>query len=205
MTVRLDALCVPFMTGLNWGILPMKTLEFRVKDIHENTFDEHELLVSPVEIGLEIEEAQIVKPINGNIQLVRRVNEVYVKANLSTLIEIICRRCTKRFGAEVAAEIELQFYPAEKPEQVEPYFLDVGERYYSGETIDLSDEVRQAPFSSKFQFGRYVQNQCAGLCPHCGVDRNSTPCSCHEPEESFPRHLRHWEIFLNVTKRAVGK
>lgn len=181
----------------------MKTLEFRVKDIHENTFDEHELLVSPVEIGLEIEEAQIVKPINGNIQLVRRVNEVYVKANLSTLIEIICRRCTKRFGAEVAAEIELQFYPAEKPEQVEPYFLDVGERYYSGESIDLSDEVRQA-LLLEIPTWPLCAESCAGLCPHCGVDRNSTPCSCHEPEENSSPFTALGNL-LNVTKRAVGK
>ena len=181
----------------------MKTLEFRVKDIHENTFDVHELYVSPMEIGLAIEEAQFVKPINGNIQLVRRVNEVYVKADLSTSIEIMCRRCTERFGAEAAAKIELQFYPTEKPEQVEPYLLDVGERYYSGESIDLSDEVRQA-LLLEIPIWPLCSESCAGLCPYCGVDRNAAPCSCHEPEESSSPFAALGNL-LNATKRAVGK
>lgn len=181
----------------------MKTLEFRVKDIHENTFDVHELPVSPMEIGLAIEEAQLVKPIHGNIQLARRVNEVYVKADFSTSIEILCRRCTERFGTDIAARIELQFYPMDKPEQVEPWLLDVGERYYSGEFIDLSEEVRQA-LMLEIPIWPLCSESCEGLCPHCGADLNVTPCNCYEPEGDSSPFAALVDLF-NTPKRAVGK
>lgn len=181
----------------------MKTLEFRVKDIHESTFDVHELPVSPMEIGLSIEDAQFVTPINGNIQLARRVNEVYVKAEISSSIEIMCRRCTVRFDTEIAAKVELQFYATEKPEQVEPYLLDVGERYYSGESIDLSDEVRQA-LLLEIPVWPLCSESCEGLCPRCGTDLNLTPCNCYEPEGSSSPFAALGNL-LNSPKRAVGK
>lgn len=181
----------------------MKTLEFRVKDIHENSYDVHELPVSPTEIGLAVEEVQFVQPINGIIQLARRVNDVYVKADIAASIETVCRRCTLRFGSDVEAKIELQFYPAEKSEHVEPFLLDVGERYYSGESIDLSDEVRQA-LLLEIPIWPLCSESCEGLCPHCGVDRNTVPCNCNTPEGVVSPFAALGNL-LNASKRAVGK
>ncbi|MDE0185731.1 MAG: DUF177 domain-containing protein [Candidatus Poribacteria bacterium] len=181
----------------------MKTLEFRVKDIHENTFDVHELPVSPTEIGLAVEEAQFVQPINGNIQLARRVNDVYVKADIAASIEVVCRRCTQTFESDVEAMIELQFYPAEKAEHVEPLLLDVGERYYSGESIDLSDEVRQA-LLLEIPIWPLCLESCQGLCPHCGVDRNTAPCGCNAPEGVVSPFAALGNL-LNDSKRVVGE
>jgi len=181
----------------------MKTLEFRVKDIHENSYDVHELPVPPTEIGLAVEEAQFVQPINGIIQLARRVNDVYVKADIAASIETVCRRCTLRFGSDVEAKIELQFYPAEKSEHVEPFLLDVGERYYSGESIDLSDEVRQA-LLLEIPIWPLCSESCEGLCPHCGEDRNTVPCSCNIPDGVASPFAALGNL-LNDSKRAVGK
>lgn len=181
----------------------MKTLEFRVKDIHENSYDVHELPVPPTEIGLAVEEAQFVQPINGIIQLARRVNDVYVKADIAASIETVCRRCTLRFGSDVEAKIELQFYPAEKSEHVEPFLLDVGERYYSGESIDLSDEVRQT-LLLEIPIWPLCSESCEGLCPHCGEDRNTVPCSCNIPDGVASPFAALGNL-LNDSKRAVGK
>lgn len=181
----------------------MKTLEFRVKDIHENTFDVHEIPVSPTVIGLAVEEAQFVKPINGIIQLARRVNEVYVKADIAASIEIVCRRCTLGFGADIEAKIELQFYPAEKSEHVESFLLDVGERYYAGESIDLSDEVRQA-LLLEIPTWPLCSESCQGLCPRCGANLNTTPCNCNDPE-GIASPFAALGNLLNVSKPAVGK
>ena len=181
----------------------MKALEFSVKDINETGVDLHELPVPPMEIGLEIEEGQLVKPIHGNIQLARRVNEVYVKADFSTSIEIMCRRCTERFGTDIATRIELQFYPTEKPEQVEPWLLDVGERYYSGEVIDLTEEVCQA-LTLEIPIWALCSESCEGLCPHCGADLNVTHCDCYKPEAGSSPFAALVDI-LDTSKRAVGK
>ena len=180
----------------------MKTLEFRVKDIHENRFDLHELLVGFAEIGLEIEEAQFVKPIYARVQLARHMDEVYAKADFSTSVEIECRRCAEPFETDIAAKIEVQFYHTEEPDQIDPWLLDVGERYYSGDFIDLSEEVRQA-LMLEIPIWPLCSESCQGLCPYCGENLNMTSCNCSAPEKASSPFAVLADL-LNTPKRAVG-
>ena len=171
----------------------MRTLEFRVKDIHENTFDVHEIPVSPTVIGLAVEEAQFVKPINGIIQLARRVNEVYVKADIAASIEIVCRRCTLRFGADIEAKIELQFYPAEKSEHVESFLL----MSVSGiMLVNLLIYLMKCGklFCSKFLLGRYVRSH-AKVCVHAAGRISIQHLATVMILKGSHRHLQLWEIF----------
>ena len=122
----------------------MKTLEFIVREISDNRITRHEVWVPPAEIKLALEEAQFVEEIHGNIQLSRRVEDVYVKGSFSASVEVECRCCVEPFATSILGEVEVQFCPTDAATPSDPWQADTGERYYSGDTIDLSEEVRQS-------------------------------------------------------------
>ena len=122
----------------------MKTLEFIVREISDNQLARHEVWVPPAEIDLELEEAQFVGEIHGHLQLSRRAEDVYVKGSFSASVEVECRCCIEPFGTNISGDIEFQFYPTDEVNPSDPWQVDTGERYYLGDTIDLSDEVRQS-------------------------------------------------------------
>ena len=162
----------------------MKTLEFYVKEIREERLNLHDIQVPPTEIGLEIEEVRFVKPIDGHIQLSRHVQDVYVKANCSTWVEVECRRCVEPFETEVETDIEVEFRPQDESKPIDPLLVDAGERYYSEDCIDLSEEARQA-ITLEIPIWPLCAESCKGLCLHCGENLNIAACDCKPPETVY--------------------
>jgi uncharacterized protein len=66
-------------------------------------------------------------------------------------------------GAEVGAE-DIDVFP------------------YDGEKIDLEPVVREQ-FVLAVPYAPLCKDDCAGLCPQCGVDRNLEACSCEAPPD----------------------
>ena len=160
----------------------MKTLEFIVREISDNQLARHEVWVPPAEIDLELEEAQFVGEIHGHLQLSRRAEDVYVKGSFSASVEVACRYCIEPFAIGISGDIEGQFYPADVATPPDPWQADTGERYYLGDTIDLSEEVRQSLILEVPNWP-LCSETCKGLCPQCGENLNVTDCDCHISEE----------------------
>ena len=161
----------------------MKTLEFIVREISDNQPARHEVWVPPTEIDLALEEAQFVGEIHGYLQLSRRAEDVYVKGSFSASIEVECRCCIEPFATNVSSDIEVQFYPADVATSSDPWQADTGERYYLGDTIDLSEEVRQS-LILEIPNWPLCSEECKGLCPQCGENLNIVDCGCQFSEES---------------------
>ena len=161
----------------------MKTLEFIVRDISDSQITRHEVSVPPAEIDLVLEEAQFVEEIHGDLQLSRRVEDVYAKGSFSASVEVECRCCIEPFATTVLGEIEAQFYPADAATPSEPWQADTGERYYLGDTIDLSEEVRQS-LILEIPNWPLCSEECKGLCSQCGENLNVVDCGCQISEES---------------------
>jgi uncharacterized protein len=51
---------------------------------------------------------------------------------------------------------------------------------YDGENLDLEPLFREQ-FVLAIPYAPLCRENCAGLCPQCGVDRNSVKCDCEEP------------------------
>ena len=161
----------------------MKTLEFIVREISGNQITRHEVWVPPAEIDLDLEEAQFVEEIRGDLQLSRRVEDVYVKGSFSASVEVECRCCLEPFATTVLGEIEVQFCPIDAATPSDPWQADTGERYYLEDTIDLSEELRQS-LILEIPNWPLCSEECKGLCPQCGENLNATDCGCEIAEES---------------------
>lgn len=103
------------------------------------------------------------------------VDGVLVRGTLSARIDAACARCLAPVVIEGSADVaELYSEPGPDTEDVEP-----GYEVRDG-MIDLDTLVRDA-LLPLLPVAPLCREDCRGLCPTCGVDRNFENCSCAEP------------------------
>jgi uncharacterized protein len=157
------------------------TLVFDMKDLRHEDFKEYEALVPPALLGLNYAEVEFNNPLSCAVRLFHQGDDnVYVTADIETKILVECGRCIIPFEVDVSTSLErLFFVGSESPEEIE-----ADERYYDGETLDISEDVRQV-LVLEIPAWPLCSETCEGLCPECGVELNISACSC-EPTEEAP-------------------
>ena len=176
----------------------MKGLEFIVKEIREGELDIRKVQVSASEVNLEVEDVKFVAPVHSHIQFLRHDQSIYVKASLWTSSTIECRRCIEPIDTDIMVAVELQFCQADDPEKIDPRWIDGGERHYSGETLDLAEDARQA-LALEIPFWPLCSGLWKGLCANCGVNLNVAECGCHELVESSSPFATLSDLWIEKT------
>lgn len=120
--------------------------------------------------------------ISGHLRLTRTPDGILADARLMLTVPEQCARCLTPFRQRVPMHIEEIYYPtidmesgralppAEDPEA----FLIDGHHI-----LDLSEPIRQYRWIEE-QFAPLCREDCMGLCPLCGIDRNQDPQHTHE-------------------------
>ena len=157
-----------------------ETLVFDVKDLRHEDFKQYEALVPPEILGLIFEEAEFVNPLSCTILLLRQGgNNISVTVDLTSEISVDCRRCVTPFEIDIAITFDLFFsFKDGSSEQDE-----ADERYYDGETLDISEDVRQAVLLETPMWP-LCSETCEGLCPQCGTELNTGACRCEIEDEA---------------------
>lgn len=95
--------------------------------------------------------------------------------------KILCDRCLAPLRETVDKEISLRYEPATaaEPAEAELDAADLDVDYYAGEAIDLR-AVLTEQVVLEIPMKVLCSDDCKGLCPQCGVDRNRQHCD-HEP------------------------
>ena len=156
------------------------TLVFDLKDLRHEDFKAYEVLVPPAPLGLNYEEVEFNNPLSCGVRLLRQGDDnVYVTADIETKILVECGRCIIPFEVDISTTLELLFSMSSKsPEESE-----ADERYYDGETVDISEDVRQV-LVLEIPAWPLCSETCEGLCPQCGEDLNNSACSCAPTDET---------------------
>ena len=113
----------------------------------------HERLVGDIGVDLRLE------ALNDGIRVTGTVAAAWATE---------CRRCLTPLG-EVATVAVDQLYQVE-PLDEDAYLIEDGQ-------LDLVPLVRETALI-ELDLERLCRDDCAGLCPVCGVDRNLTTCDC---------------------------
>ena len=117
------------------------------------------------------------------LSLMRTDRGIWVSARLAVRLWVNCSRCLKRFRYPVRIDIEEEYVPTFDIKTGQP--LRVAERVDGSFTIDqrhvldLGEAVRQYTLTDQ-SMNPLCSQDCRGLCPICGVDRNANSCSCQE-------------------------
>ena len=157
------------------------SLVFDMKDFRHEDFKAYEALVPSAPLGLDYEEVEFRNPLSCAVRLFRQGDDnVYVTATIETKIGVECGRCITPFEVDITTSFELLFsIGSESSDERE-----ADERYYDGETIDISEDVRQV-LVLEIPAWPLCSETCEGLCLQCGVDLNVSTCSC-EPADEVP-------------------
>ena len=157
-----------------------ETLVFDVKDLRHEDFKQYEALVPPEILGLTFEEAEFVNPLSCTILLLRQGgNNISVTADITSVISVECRRCVTPFEIDIATTLDLFFSFKDDTSEED----EADERYYDGETLDISEDVRQAVLL-EVPMWPLCSESCEGLCLQCGTELNTGVCTCEVADET---------------------
>jgi uncharacterized protein len=121
---------------------------------------------------------------------------VILEVRVSSVIEMTCGRCLEPFTVPVYADVRTRFVPpaefAKVTAETAPHDgeLTVGEEdegtteeevvgiaEYRDDKIDLAEVVREQLYLA-LPMKPLCREDCKGLCPVCGVNRNRETCTC---------------------------
>jgi uncharacterized protein len=119
---------------------------------------------------------------NGVAELTEATLEVRVSGHVATSMEIACDRCLEPTVLPLQADFSLLYRPAFlTPEQEEMAVAasesEVG--FYEGDGLDLADVLREE-ILLLLPMHRVCREDCKGICPVCGQNRNQVDCHCHQ-------------------------
>ena len=117
---------------------------------------------------LGAEHERLVDDIHVALRLTARNDGIDVDGTVSAAWATVCRRCLADVSGTAVGVVD-EVYQIE-PLDPDAYLIEDGQ-------LDLAPLVREVVLL-ELDNERQCRDDCAGLCPVCGVDRNDTDCSC---------------------------
>jgi len=168
-------------------------LKYRIEDIPlEGTTLKGELEPDWLSQSLEGEEhldLSAASPIVYRVGLVRGEATVSVRGAVKTTIRTSCSRCLEPFTLPIDSEFAFTLTPVPADRghyerELLPEELDT--EFYEGDSIDVGKILVQQIILS-LPIKALCRENCLGLCPKCGINRNQETCTCSTDEPVDPR------------------
>jgi uncharacterized protein len=105
-------------------------------------------------------------------------SDVFVRGRVAATVPQTCGRCLQSFPARVDALLDVRLVP--KPTGADSIELgadDLDVDFYDNDELDVSRVVENEA-SLALPMKPLCREDCRGLCPVCGADRNVAPCTC---------------------------
>lgn len=127
------------------------------------------------------EDYSVVEPVVLSAALTKDKAKVQIDGTARTTLELACSRCLERFRVPVDASFDLLYLPwteaAGGEQEIEIGDEDINTAYYRDGVIDLRDLLHEQIYLT-LPMKPLCREDCKGLCPVCGANRNTTECSC---------------------------
>src|SRR5687768_9843077 len=104
--------------------------------------------------------------------------DVLVRGRLAATVPQTCGRCAEVFPARVAPEVDVRLAPRPATgDSVELGADDLDLDFYVNDQLDLG-RVVETETTLALPMRALCRDDCRGLCPVCGANRNFAPCAC---------------------------
>lgn len=164
-------------------------MEFRISELEKDPID-FDLRFQPgvVDFGEEAEQkaplaaegrAEVLHEHRGPKEIIA---DIRLKGTFAGEFEVPCARCIEPVPIPLKGEYDLLFRPVGAdggaPERsISAPETEIG--YYQKDSLLLEDVLREQVLLS-LPVRTLCKEDCKGLCPRCGQNRNSQACSCDE-------------------------
>ncbi len=179
------------------------SFKFRVADIppdgivapYEMTSDDLDARLA----DLEGERIRVAAPLKIELKIEPTGNRVVVRGRLETVLRLECARCLEAFDYPVAENVFV-VYTAEESDlsQEELEAEELNQEFFDGEEIDVWP-VLQEHLVMTLPIKPLCDDDCKGLCPVCGRNKNTGQCQC-ETVKGHPGLARLSEIREKLPK-----
>jgi uncharacterized protein len=155
-------------------------MRYKIKDIGDEGLDIH---VAVTEAWLKAECPDVdARPAEGGIVLDGRIeqagDEYLLRGALRGGLLTQCVRCLEPATLALDVPVMLTFVEGEEPKGEEEDEDDAEDVItFQDGVIDVGAEIRDELLLA-LPMGPLCREDCAGICPTCGANRNLTPCDC---------------------------
>lgn len=116
-------------------------------------------------------EKPVTRPVKAEGTVRNMAGALVLNCRLSTVLDLVCDRCTKPFSQEKFVSYEtLLATELEQEDSDDIVLLENGE-------LDAGELLRDV-FILNMDSKHLCSEDCKGLCPGCGVDMNVAKCRC---------------------------
>lgn len=113
-----------------------------------------------------------------DVSFYRAEMDLFFDGTFRGLAMATCARCLDTFPLEVAKDFSVVLTPETRlTGEIELAAGDLAESFYSGDEVDLTRLVYEQVLLALPTRPLCAEN-CRGLCPRCGINRNTGQCSC---------------------------
>ena len=155
---------------------------FHVRDLEVRARD-FDIELKPGEMEFLDPKLRQIGPLKavGKVELVTgALGEIRAKGHVSIPMEADCDRCLEPAPISVDSDFELYYRPVSEGYgeeiAIDPSEAEMG--FYEGEGIELNDVLREFILLA-LPMQRVCSENCKGICPECGQNRNQKDCGCH--------------------------
>jgi uncharacterized protein len=116
--------------------------------------------------------------VTGNVRL--SGNQVFVNGHIDTRVQVECDRCLKPVELPVNADFKLEYisdsdYESSQMAELTEDAMLVS--VFDGAALDV-DEIVKEQILLTVPTRMLCREDCKGICPDCGTDRNTGECDC---------------------------
>ena len=157
-------------------------LSIKEMELRKVRFDE---TFAPGDLDFKDDEIRQVGPLHaqGTAELLANTDgEVRIQGRFDVQMEAECDRCLGRARFPLNTSFDLFYRPMSYIAREEEVEIDEGEAelgFYQGGGMELEDILREQ-ILLVIPMQRVCREDCRGICPTCGQNRNETPCDCKE-------------------------
>ncbi len=126
------------------------------------------------------EDFRVVSSVEFTADLRKDGRKVRATGRVRATLECACSRCLEPYTIPVDSSFDALFLPAAAntgAAEAEIGDDDLGVAFYTDDAIDLGEVVREQ-FYLALPMKPLCRDDCRGLCPICGINRNREVCSC---------------------------
>jgi DUF177 domain-containing protein len=139
---------------------------------------------APGELFLEDGRLRLLEPPTVSGQIRPEGRRAHVTGRVAARVQVDCDRCLKPVELPVDSKFKLEYVSAEDYQAQQAIELtedDLDLSVFDGEVIDI-DELVTEELLLAVPDHVLCQDNCKGLCPNCGADRNLAECDCKTAE-----------------------
>ena len=124
----------------------------------------------------------------ADLDLSSEGNHAFASGSFVGHLMVACSRCINPMKIEIDEKLLVTFMPIgempaddeEDEDGAEVDAEDLNVFPFDGETVDLEPLFREQ-FVLAIPYAPICKEDCKGLCPQCGIDRNTATCTCKPP------------------------